>query len=420
MTRATDRLALVLAALVAPSTALAQETAAQPSAPPAAPAPIASAAPVAARVRLPLGAPADPMAYPAAQSPSVRDASAPGVELHGYVAAWWTPHADPSPVAARDVFRLRFAVLRVDAQIARGLTALVRLGLMVPDSPLLDAHVTWTPHDAFAVSAGQFRLPLGAAATTLAPQLVMLDRPGYVSAMTKATFRDVGVMLHTSPHGLADGVVHAWLAVTSGAGRVGVGPSRAPEPLAQYLYAGRVLVDVGRALLRGPRDRLALGLSFAHAHDPALAMTDRAAAAQTLGRTLAPYTRERDTLLAGADLTFSYAGVWVQAETLYLRATPVNGDPSREAHGASVEAAYTLPTRPFDLADVQVALRGERFDPDLNAPNDEQLVGTFGLNVIPTPAWRASVFATATHFTPAGATEATTASELTLRLAAGF
>lgn len=404
-------LAFALAALVglAPSYALAQQA---PSTP--APAPPA-------RARLPLGAPPDPAAYPPA-APAAR--WAPGVEVHGFAAGWWTPWSEASPQQARDAFRLRFAVLRVDAQVTSTLSVLARLGLMVPDSPLLDFHATWTPHDAVGVSVGQLRLPLGAAATTLAPQLVMLDRPGYVYSMTKITFRDVGVMVHSSPRGIAHGLVHYWLAAANGAGRVGVGSARAPGPVQDYLYAARVLLDVGRLLLHGPQDRLALGATWARSHDPAIntgtLASDRSLAANTLGRTLAPIGSERDSLLLGADLTFARSGVWAQAEVLYLDARAVGSGTSREALGASVELAYTLPVRPFDLANVQLAARGERFDPDLAAAGDELLVGSVGVNVLPAPAWRASLFAALTRYQAPMTGDSRSAGELTLRLAAAF
>jgi len=407
--RATSALALAAFVSLAPGYALAQQAPA-PSTPP--------------RTRLPIGAPPDPAAFPTA-APLASDAPpAPGVEVHGYAAGWWTPWSEPSPTQARDAFRLRFAVLRVDAQVTRNLSVLARLGLMVPDSPLLDFHATWTPHDAVGVSVGQFRLPLGAAATTLAPQLVMLDRPGYVYSMTKATFRDVGLMVHSSPRGIADGLLHYWVAATNGAGRMGVGASRAPGPVEDYLYVARVLFDAGRRLLRGPQDRLALGATWAHSHDPAIntgaVAADRNLAANTLGRTLAPIGSERDTQLLGADLTFAHAGVWAQAEALYLRSSAVGAGVEREALGASVELAYTLPVRPFDLASVQLAARGERFDPDLAAAGDELLVGSVGFNVMPAPAWRVSLFGTLTRFHAAMNGEERSAGELTARLAAAF
>lgn len=419
MTRASRALASVIALLggLAPSVALAQTATPPPTSPAARPSP--------PRIRLPLGAPADPSAYPAAPAPGAPAApSAPGVELHGFAAGWFTPWSEPSPTQAREAFRLRFAVLRVDAQLARNLTVLGRLGLMVPDSPLLDFHATWTPHDAIGVSVGQFRLPIGAAATTLAPQLVMLDRPGYVYSMTKLTFRDVGVMVHSSPRGVADGLLHYWLAATNGGGRLGVGPSRAPGPVENYLYAARVLLDVGRLFMTAPRDRLALGASWVHSHDPAIntgnVTTDRNLAVNTIGRTLAPIGSERNSQLVGADLTFAHAGIWAQGELLYLSTSAVGSGVSRKALGASIELAYTLPVRPFELADLQLAARGERFDPDTSAEGDEHLVGSLGVNVIPAPAWRASLFGTVTRFRAVTTGEERSAGELTARLAAAF
>lgn len=423
--RATDRLALALAlgAALAPRAARAQEprpaeTRTETTSPPAAARPAPPPSPSAPRLRLPLGAPPDPAAFPAVPPATAAEPAGPGVELHGFAAGWWTPWSEASPTAAKDVFRLRFAVLRVDAQLGRNVTVLGRLGLMVPDSPLLDFHVTWTPHAAFGVTVGQFRLPIGAAATTLAPQLVMLDRPGYVYAMTKATFRDVGVMFHSSPRGIADGLVHYWLAAAGGGGRLGVGPSRAPGPVDEYLYAARVLVNPGRRFLRGPQDRLALGLSWARSVDPAIAAGG--SSANVLGRALTQTAAARETQLLGADLTFAHAGVWAQAEVLYLRSRALGTEATREALGASVELAYTLPVRPWDLANLQLAARGERFDPNLDVANDEQLVASVGLNVIPAPAWRASIFGSVTAFHAPMTGASQTAGEVSLRLAAAF
>jgi len=340
-----------------------------------------------------------------------------GVEVHGFAALWWIPWSQEAPGAATDTLRLRFAVLRIDARPAPKVTVLARLGLMLPGSPLLDMAAAYQLHDTVGLTFGQFRLPLGASATTLAPQLVMLDRPRYVYAMTKLAFRDVGAMVHSGPAGLADGMVHYRLALASGSGRLGSGIER-PPGATQYLIAGRVIVDAGRWL---PNPRLVAGLSYARSRDPAIdsgmLAADRALAVNTLGRTLVPFGDKRVTHLAGADLTLARGPIWAQAETLYLRSHATDGAAHAEALGFSVEAGYTLPLElPLEL---QVAARGERFDPNLDADADAQNIASLGLNAT-TARVRWSAFISAIRFEDAATGESQHAGELALRAAATF
>jgi hypothetical protein len=363
-------------------------------------------------------APVDIAAFPP-RPPATASERPLGVELHGFAALWWMPWSQESPSAATEALRLRFAVLRLDARPAPKVTVLARLGLMLPGSPLLDLAATYQAHDAIGLTFGQFRLPIGAAATTLAPQLVMLDRPRYVYAMTKLAFRDVGAMVHSGPAGLANGAVHYRLAIASGGGRLGSGVDR-PPARTEYLVAGRVLVDAGR-LLAGPRDRLVAGVSYVRSRDPAIATGtpegDRDLAASTLGRTLVPFGEKRVTHLAGADLTLALGPVWAQAETLYLRSDATESAAHRAALGASLEAGYTLPLiLPVEL---QLAARGERFDPDLDADGGAQDVASVGVNVS-TARMRWSAFFSLTRFDDATTTTRRTAGELAVRAAATF
>lgn len=382
---------------------------AAPAATPTPPAPAAAIAPP---------APIDIAAFPPPPlaKPQVRP---PGVEVHGFAALWFIPWSEEGPGAATDAFRLRFAVLRVDARPAPKVTVLARLGLMLPDSPLLDFAATYHAHPLVGVTAGQFRLPIGAAATTLAPNLVMLDRPRYVYQMTKLAFRDIGVMVHSPPAGLARGVVHYRLALASGSGRLGSGIDRPPEQT-EYLVAGRVLVDAGR-VIGGPQDRLVAGASYLRSRDPAIATgdlaADRALAVNTLGRTLVPFGEKRVTHLAGADLTLARGPIWAQAELLYLTSSATDGDAERAALGASLEAAYTLPVRlPVAL---QLAARGEHFDPNRDVDDDAQAIGSLGVNAS-TPRMRWSAFASVTRFEDASTDERRHAGELALRMATTF
>jgi len=362
-------------------------------------------------------APIDIAAFPPRiAKPDVRPL---GVEVHGFAATWWIPWSQEGPGAASDALRLRFAVLRVDARPAPKVTVLARLGLMLTDSPLLDLAATYQVNDALGLTFGQFRLPLGAAATTLAPQLVMLDRPRYVYAMTKLAFRDVGAMVHSGPAGLFDGRLHYRLAVASGSGRIGSGIERSPATT-EYLVAGRVLVDAAR-FLAGPRARLVVGLSYARSRDPAIdtgvIANDRALAVNTLGRTLVPFGEKRVTHLAGADVTLSHGPFWAQAEAMYLRSHATVGDAQASALGLSLEAAYTLPLRlPVEL---QLAARGERFDPNRYVDADTQNIGSFGLTAM-TPRMRWSAFISMIRFEDVMTGGTRHAGELGLRAAATF
>jgi len=301
---------------------------------------------------------------------------APGFELHGALVPWFTPWSQDSAIAQRDAWRLRFAVLRVDVRPAPGLSVIARVGFMLPGSPLLDLAGTYYPAPWLGVTFGQFRLPLGASATTLGPQLVMLDRPTYVTAMTKLATRDVGVMLHGPLAGQAG--VHYRLAFASGGGRIGSGQERAPDDH-QYLVAGRVMYEH-----RAASWRLLVGASGAASRDPAIATgtmaADAAIAAGVLGRTLAPIALDRTTLLGGGDVTLAAGPVTLQGEVMYLHSRADDDSITKRAFGASLEAAWTLPVALGEHA-VQLAVRNEWFDPDrASGSNERDLLGA-GVNL---------------------------------------
>jgi hypothetical protein len=349
-----------------------------------------------------------------------------GVEVHGFVVGWITPWSEASPTSTHDTYRLRFGVLRIDARPAQNVSVLARLGLMLPTSPLLDFALTYTPHPAFGVTVGQFRLPIGAAATTLAPQLVLLDRPTYVYAMTKLAFRDVGVMLHSSPRGIAGGVFHYRLVAASGGGRVGVGASRVLDDLTKSLLAARAIVDFAPFISAERADRLALGVSYTRSNDPAIATgdpaRDRELAVNVLGRSLTPTNLERVTQLAGADLTFVYGPLYSQAELLYLHSKASHASVQRAGFGTNLDLGYTLPLHPWRALDLQLALRGEHFNPRLgrdDLPDSAVQLLTLGLNAIAGNV-RASVFGTLTFFEDQTTHTHRRAGEITLRTAASF
>ncbi|MCC6874812.1 MAG: hypothetical protein IT378_10945 [Sandaracinaceae bacterium] len=387
----------------APETAL--ERASVPATAETVPAPPAQARPVVAVD--PTGAlvpPQDPGAFPGFARPP----GAPPPPLfqgHGYLALWLSPLADPSPDAARDTFRVRWAVLRVDANPMPDIHVLMRIGFQAPDNPLLDLTGTWAPLDELAVTVGQMRVPFGASATTLAPQLPMLDRPAYVYAMTKATFRDIGVMLHSGDRGMLDGLLHYRFGIFGGGGRLGVTQPRRMDDLGEYLLSARVMLDVGRAVFGGARDRLMLGASYARVQDPAIdtgdPALDRQRASNLLGRTLVAIDLARETQLVGTDLTLSVRDVWAQAELMVLDSVPLGTGMHRTALGASVELAYRLPFEGLPI-DLQPAMRLEHFDPDLAIGGDQRTTFAGGLNVLGGRVVRASVYASATALEESG------------------
>jgi hypothetical protein len=371
-----------------------------------------------------LPAPNDPGSFPP-PPPSGPGPTRPYFELHGFVSTWLTLVQDPVPgVEERDSFRLRFAVLRVDARLSDQVRMLARLGFMAPGNPLLDFEATWEPLNELAVTIGQLRMPFGASATTLAPQLVFLDRPRYVQAMLKTTFRDVGLLVHSGARGVFDGVLHYRLAIMNGGGRLGVGTPRGLNEPERFLYVGRVMVDLGRLVTGGPRDRLVLAGSYARSRDPGIdtgeVAADRVLADSILGRRLTPIGLERETQVGGVDLTFSAAGFWAQAEWMYLDSVAVDGSAHSRAQGASLELAYTPDWHPYDTASLRVALRGEYFDPSLDRSGDEAGTVLAGLDFDATHGVRAGVFGGASVFRDATQNREVPAAELALRAQYGF
>lgn len=370
-----------------------------------------------------LAPPVDPGLFP--PPPPNAGPTRPHFELHGLLASWLTLVQEPVPgVEHRDWFRLRSSILRADVRLADELRMLVRLGVTAPSHPLLDFQATWEPATELAITFGQLRMPFGASATTPSTQLVMTDRPRYVQALLKATFRDVGLLVHSGTRGVFDGVLHYRLAILNGGGRLGVGTPRGLNEPERFLYVGRVMVDLGRLVTGGPRDRLVLGGSYARSRDPGIdtgdVAADRELADSILGRRLTPLALERETQVGGADLTFSAAGFWAQAEWMYLDSLSVDGSAHTRAQGASLELAYTPDWHPYETASLRVSLRGEYLDPSLDRSGDE--VGTVlaGLEFDATHGVRVGVFGGATVFRDATQDEERPAAELAMRTQYGF
>lgn len=301
------------------------------------------------------------------------------VKLSGFGVLWFTPTSDlNAPDQPKNSLSIRFARVAVDAAVSKGFSFRLHAGFEFA-MPFLDLKLTWKTLPYLNVTAGQFKIPAGASALTPAPKLALWDRPLYLRQLVKATFRDVGLMVHTQKGGIFGGVLEYALGAYEGGGRTRVGPSRGVNEPGEYLYAGRVVVNPGAVWL-GPttKNQLALGLSYATSKDPAVATgepaADRAIASNLLGRHNALIAVPRRTHLAGADLTLSAYKIWLQAESLYLHSVATQGNEKRRAVGASLEAGYTFKTK------TQPVARCERFDKNLDQSNNEVWIAGLGVN----------------------------------------
>ena len=94
----------------------------------------------------------------------------------------------------------------------------------------------------------------------------------------------------------------------------------------------------------------------------------------------------------------------------------------REGFGTNLDLGYTLPVHPWQVLDLQLAMRGEHFDPLLghnNMPDSAVQLLSLGLNAIAGNV-RASIFGTLTFLESPSSRERTQAGEITLRTAASF
>lgn len=373
-------------------------------------------------------APIDVGAFPARPRDATPDTEAwpaPPIEIHGFLSVWATPWIEPIPgIETRDLVRLRSAIVRVDARLAPEVRVMVRLGFTGVVNPLFDFVGTWEPTSELALSVGQLRIPFGASATTPANQLVFPERPRHVQAMLKSNYRDVGVLVHSGARGLFDGLLHYRAGLFDGGGRLGVGQVRAASEPERVLVVARVLLDLGRLLFEGARDRLVLASSYARSRDPAIdtgePLGDRVLADSILGRRLAPHAHERETQLLGLDLTLVVDGFWMQLEWMYLDSIALDGAAHVSAHGASLELAYTPPWHPWGQAAVRFSLRGEYFDPSLAEPGRQTGVALAGIDLDATHGVRVGVFGGATIFRDAARDAEAAAGELSVRAQYGF
>ena len=204
---------------------------------------------------------------------------------------------------------------------------------------------------------------------------------------------------------------------------MGTGTSRLPGGPTEALFSGRVIFDAGPLLWRETSDRLAFGATYVRSYDPAIdtgdPTKDRDLAANILGRTLVPIDHERVTQLGGADVTFARGPFVAQTEFLYLHSEATDGTARAEAFGANVDVGYTLPFRPWDAFDLQLAARGEYFDPRFGPRDDQVELFMAGVNAI-AGGVRGSIFGTMTFFEDPTTGANQRAGELMLRVSAGF
>ena len=312
------------------------------------------------------------------------------IKLSGFMALWLNAGGDFETPMQPDsnVVRIRFARLMVKSTLAEHFGTQLQLGFD-NSNPLFDFQGTWTRYSFLNVSAGQFRVPIGASLMQPASGPTMWDRPRYVYVMTKEGIRDVGVMLHSGKDGIAGGWLEYALGGFNGNGRALSGRPAERRPVAENLYVARLAVNPGVAFL--PEDgRLTIGASVARSVDPGLVNVDgtpdQSSSAFYLGGALTPFEQERTTQLLGGDLVFSGYDVWLHMEVMGLRSEP-NGGQARSAIGYSVEAGYK-----FSAIDTQLVARFETLDPDTDVSDNEVDQAGVGLNCFVLPKLELSAY----------------------------
>lgn len=289
--------------------------------------------------------------------------------------AWAHPYVEPTfPDKNQEVFRLRAGRVFLEAKPTDDITATVQMALEIK-AILHDYKLTWSKFDYANVTVGQFKLPLGASVLQPLPELVMLERPDFIIKMTKAGFRDLGVMLHTGKGTMVEYSLGAF----NGTGRVNFGQPLNDVSALDALLTGRVAMNFA-PLFAGKQDRLTLGFTGARSSDRAVPgqddpKYDKSQLGNFLGTSVALTKKDRTTYLGGADLNFSMYGVWVLAEVMVLDSIANDGSEEKKSRGAYLEAAYTIPG-----INTQLAGRVENFDPNLDAEKNEAMTYTAGLN----------------------------------------
>ena len=352
-------------------------------------------------------APADPapaQAAPPSEKPPAQDptadlfkafAWAKKVKVAGFGVLWGRltePATEGDPL--RTDFRLRFARVGIKAAPHEQVEARVLLAFDNANT-LFDYTLTYKPLPFFQITAGQFLLPLGGQVATLAKDFVLMDRPTFAFKLSKKRFRDIGVMFHSGGgNAILNGLFNYELVVANSSGVGIVGPGDIANNLDELLLIGRAKVNLA-PLITGNKDQLTLAATYAFTQDPAqntgVPADDKKAAADRLGTSFTPFTKERATQVMGADLTVSMYDVWVQTELMYLHSAALDASAVNEAYGANLDIAYRVAA----IA-TQFAGRVEMFDPSVAAATDEAYDVTAGVNFEPAPGLQLSSFVGAT------------------------
>lgn len=314
------------------------------------------------------------------------------VRVRGFAVLWLNPIQDQAVPALADrpaaAFHFRFARLAVQARPSPEVAVKILMGFD-HTNVFFDYQLAYTGTEWLHVTAGQFRLPLGVNISTPAFRLRTYDRPRYAYVMSKAALRDLGLMVHSPPGGIFGGALEYALGMFNGEGRAHEGMSIGDRDFVDYLFVGRAVFNPGIWFL--PQGgRLALGASFAHSGDPQAgpdAATAREAAVYHLGGRLTPYELDRDTWIAGGDLTFSAFGIWAQGEVMYLRSAAGDGSVLVEGLAASFEAGYLI-----EYLRTMAVARFEYLDGLLDTVGRESMTFSVGARVRPAPHLRLGAY----------------------------
>jgi phosphate-selective porin OprO and OprP len=260
------------------------------------------------------------------------------------------------PGVGKGAFRIRRAKTELTGWLFRPeLTYELQLSWAGPEAgastqtPLEDFYVTWdvSKKQAFKITLGQFKVPLGRQEMTSSGNLQFADRDILSFEFTRG--RDIGVQL--------EGVLRGGkLAYQAGVFN-GNPASRLGNDNTKYQYNARVTFQP-RGTVRysegdfESRDKplFAVGAQFEH-------NDQRGASSEAVN--------DLKSVIWGADAVFKYKGFSLFAE-IFLRDREPETGPSFRSDGWHAQAGYFL-----KRDKIEIAARYARFDPD-PAPGDDQ------------------------------------------------
>jgi hypothetical protein len=311
------------------------------------------------------------------------------LKIWGWANVYAFPYYEPKyPDANKNLFRVRFARLVLDFTPHQDVAVRLHLaGEQASSALFFDYFVTWK-HFRFAnVTVGQHKIALGASVMQSGFDLVMLERPKFITQWTKQNFRDIGVTIHSARGGSTKSVFEYSLGLYNGTGRVPFANNAPNRSNGDVLGAARLVFNPAPLFL-GQKASLALGVTGAV--ESTDVSPDATTARNNLGMAAIPWNTARTTALLGADLNVSgIGGLWLQTEIMWLNSLARPEGSSRRMLGWYLEVGYTLPVLEGLL---QPVARFEWADPDLSAVDNEEVIGSAGVNVRPTPWLLASIF----------------------------